>query len=33
MVLIEINVNINNELNFFDVYLSVNYIRSLAKFT
>ena len=27
------NVNISNELNFSDVYRSVNYIGSLAKFT
>ena len=27
------NVNISNELNFSNVYRSVNYIRSLAKFT
>ena len=26
------NVNISNELNFSDVYRSVNYIGSLAKF-
>ena len=32
-VLIEMNVNINNELNFSDVYRSVNYTGSLAKFT
>ena len=32
-VLIEMNVNISNELNFSDVYRSVNYIGSLAKFT
>ena len=32
-VLIEINVNISNELNISDVYGSVNYIWSLAKFT
>ena len=32
-VLIETNVNISNELNFSDVYLSVNYIGWLAKFT
>ena len=32
-VLIEINVNISNELNFSDVYRSVNYIGSLAKIT
>ena len=32
-VLIEMNVNISNELNFSDVYRSVNYNVSLAKFT
>ena len=32
-ILIETNVNINNELNFFYVYQSVNYIASLANFT
>ena len=32
-VLIEMNVNVSNELNFSDVYRSVNYIGSLAKFT
>ena len=32
-ILIETNVNINYELNFSDVYGSVNYIGSLAKFT
>ena len=32
-VLIEKNINISNELNFSDVYQSVNFIRSLAKFT
>ena len=32
-VLIEMNVNISNELNFSDVYRSVNYIGSLANFT
>ena len=32
-VLIEMNVNISNELDFSDVYRSVNYIGSLAKFT
>ena len=31
-VLTETNVNISNELNFSDVYRSVNYIWSLAKF-
>ena len=31
-VLIEMKVNISNELNFSDVYRSVNYIGSLAKF-
>ena len=31
-VLIEMNVNISNELNFSDVYRSVNYIGSRAKF-
>ena len=31
--LIEINVNISHELNFSDVYRSVNYIRSQVKFT
>ena len=31
-VLVESNVNISNELNFSDVYRSVNYIGSLAKF-
>ena len=30
-VLIEMNVNISNELNFSDVYRSVNYNGSLAK--
>ena len=29
--LIETHVNINNEFNFSDIYLSVNYIGSLAK--
>ena len=28
----ERNVNIRNELNFSDVYQSVNYIGSLARF-
>ena len=32
-VLTETNVNISNELNVSDVYRSVNYIGSLAKFT
>ena len=32
-VLIETNVNISNELNISDVYLSVNYIVLQAKFT
>ena len=32
-VLIEIKVNISNELNFSDVYQSVNYTGLLAKFT
>ena len=32
-VLIEMNVNISNELNFSDVYQNVNYTGSLAKFT
>ena len=32
-VLIEMNENISNELNFSDVYRSVNYIGLLAKFT
>ena len=32
-ILIETNVNISNELNFSDVYRSVNYTGSLAKFT
>ena len=32
-ILIEMNVNISNELNFSDVYRSVNYIGSVAKFT
>ena len=32
-VLIVTDVNISNELNFSDVYRSVNYIGSLAKFT
>ena len=32
-VLIETNVNISNELNFSDVYQSVNYNGLLAKFT
>ena len=32
-VLIEMNVNRSNELNISDVYRSVNYIGSLAKFT
>ena len=32
-VLIEIDVSISNELHFSGVYQSVNYIRSLAKFT
>ena len=32
-VVTEMNVNINNELNFSDVYRSVNYTGSLAKFT
>ena len=27
------NLTISNELYFFDVYISVNYIGSLAKFT
>ena len=31
-VLIEANVNMSNELIFSEVYLSVNYIGSLAKF-
>ena len=31
--LIEINVNMSNELNFSDVFQSVNYIGLLAKFT
>ena len=30
-VLIDMNVNISNELNFSDVYRSVNYMGSLAK--
>ena len=33
MALIEMNVNISNELNFSDVYRSVNYMGLLAKFT
>ena len=33
MVLIERNVNISNELNFSDVYRSMNYTGSLAKFS
>ena len=32
-VLIEMNVNISNALNFSDVYWSVNYTGLLAKFT
>ena len=32
-VLIEMNVNISNELNFSDVYRSVHYTGLLAKFT
>ena len=32
-VLIETSVNISNELNFFDVYRSVNYTQPQAKFT
>ena len=32
-VLINMNVNISNELNFSDVYQSVNYTGSVAKFT
>ena len=32
-VLIEMNVNISNEFNFSDVYRSVNYTESPAKFT
>ena len=32
-VLIKTNVNINNELNFSDVYRSANYLGLLAKFT
>ena len=32
-ILIETNVNISDELNFSDVYQSVNYIASLANFT
>ena len=28
-----LNINISNELNFSDVYRSVNYIRSITKFT
>ena len=32
-VLIETNVNISNELNFSDIYRSVNYIGSLANTT
>ena len=32
-VLFETNVNISNELNFSDVYQSVNYIGLLAKLT
>ena len=31
-VLFERNVNVSNEFNFSDVYRSVNYIESLAKF-
>ena len=31
-VLIEMNVDISNELNFSDVYRSVNYIGWLANF-
>ena len=33
MVLTETNVNISNEFNLCDVYRSVNYSGSLAKFT
>ena len=33
MVLIGTNVNLSNELNFSDVYQSVNYIGTLANFT
>ena len=32
-VLVAMNVNISNELHFSNVYRSVNYIGSLAKFT
>ena len=32
-VLLEMDVNISNELNFSDVYQSVNYIGLLAKLT
>ena len=32
-ILIEKKVNISNELNFSEVYRSVNYMRSLAKLT
>ena len=32
-ILIEMNVNMSSELNFSDVYRSVNYIGSVAKFT
>ena len=32
-VLIETNVNISDELDFSDVYRSVNYFGSLAKLT
>ena len=30
---VSVMVNVSNELNFSDVYRSVNYIGSLAKFT
>ena len=33
MFCLKMNVNISNELNFSDVYRSVNYNGSLAKFT
>ena len=33
LILIEMNVNVSNELNFSDAYRSVNYIGWLAKFT